>query len=198
MSREIRQVTLQRLCIHSLCFPPSPSLPSPANPEVSSEFIHIPSLVHHGIEGKCLLLSVETHFQLDEVEIQGTWSHTRPSGTRVTLVTFTKEATITDMMYRNHLIFREPNVSLQIQDLKQDDEGDYQLNLNIQFHNKTGLVIKEERTVHVTVDGECFPIMMTSFDVTYGLSPKFTNISCFFLSPCVHSSHSQEPIVCSR
>lgn len=120
--------------------------------EVSSEFIHIPTLVHHGIEGKSMLLSVESRFPLDEVEIQGTWSHTRPSGTRTTLVTFTKETAITDMTYRNHLLFREPNVSLLIRKLNQDDEGDYHLTLNIQFHNKTGLVIKEERTVHVTVD----------------------------------------------
>ncbi|XP_049459193.1 HEPACAM family member 2 [Epinephelus fuscoguttatus] len=120
--------------------------------EVSSEFIHIPTLVHHGIEGKSVLLSVESRFPLDEVEIQGTWSHTRPSGTRTTLVTFTKETAITDMTYRNHLLFREPNVSLLIRKLNQDDEGDYHLTLNIQFHNKTGLVIKEERTVHVTVD----------------------------------------------
>ncbi|XP_026205791.1 HEPACAM family member 2 [Anabas testudineus] len=119
---------------------------------VNSEFIHVPTLRHHGIEGKSLLLSVETRFPLDEVEIQGTWSHTRPSGTRTTLVTFTKDATITDMMYRNNLLFREPNVSLLIQKLNQDDEGDYHLSLNIEFHNKTGLVIKEERTVHVTVD----------------------------------------------
>uniref|UniRef100_A0A3Q3GE90 HEPACAM family member 2 n=1 Tax=Labrus bergylta TaxID=56723 RepID=A0A3Q3GE90_9LABR len=110
------------------------------------------TLFHHGIEGKSLLLSVETHFSLDEVEIQGTWSHTRPSGTRATLVTFTKESTITDMMYRNHLIFREPNVSLHIRKLNPEDEGDYTLDLNIEFHNKTGLVIKEKRTVHVTVD----------------------------------------------
>ncbi|KAA8585972.1 hypothetical protein FQN60_007541 [Etheostoma spectabile] len=120
--------------------------------EVSTELIHIPSSVHHGIEGKSMLLSVETRFPLDDVEIQGTWSHTRPSGRRTTLVTFTKETSIPDMMYRNHLLFREPNVSLLILKLNQDNEGDYYLNLNIAFHNKTGLVIKEERTVHVTVD----------------------------------------------
>ncbi|XP_034560552.1 HEPACAM family member 2 [Notolabrus celidotus] len=119
--------------------------------EVSTEYIHIPTLVHHGIEGRSLLLSVETHFSMDEVEIQGTWSHTRPSGTRATLVTFTKESTITHMMYRNHLLFRNPNVSLLIRKLNPDDEGDYTLDLNIEFHNKTGLVIKE-KTVHVTVD----------------------------------------------
>ncbi|XP_041665671.1 HEPACAM family member 2 [Cheilinus undulatus] len=120
--------------------------------DVSSEFIHIPTLVHHGIEGKPLLLSVETHFLLDDVEIQGTWSHTRPSGTRATLVTFTKESTIIDMMYRNHLLFKGPNVSMLIQKLNPDDEGNYTLDLNIEFHNKTGLVIKERRTVQVTVD----------------------------------------------
>ncbi|XP_030003807.1 HEPACAM family member 2 isoform X2 [Sphaeramia orbicularis] len=120
--------------------------------EVRSEYIYIPSLVHHGIEGKPLLLSVEVHFPLDEVDLQGTWSHTKPSGTRTTLVTFTKENTITDMMFRNRLIFRQPNVSLLIRKLNQDDEGDYHLSLNIEFHNKTGLVMKEERTVHVTVD----------------------------------------------
>ncbi len=145
----------------SLFLSSSSSSSSPAITEASSEFIHIPSLVHHGVEGKPLLLSVETHFPLDEVEIQGTWSHTRPSGTRATLVTFTKEATITDMMYRNHLLFREPNVSLLIRKLNRDDEGDYHLNLNIEFHNKTGLVIKEERIVHVTVDGEYFLINVT-------------------------------------
>ncbi|XP_047460118.1 HEPACAM family member 2 isoform X2 [Mugil cephalus] len=120
--------------------------------EINSELIHIPSLVHHGVEGEPLLLSVETRFPLDKAEIQGTWSHTKPSGTRTTLVTFTKETAITDMMRRNHLHFREPNVSLRIQKLTHDDEGDYDLSLNIKFLNKTGLVIKEERTVHVTVD----------------------------------------------
>ncbi|KAM3858679.1 HEPACAM family member 2 [Diretmus argenteus] len=120
--------------------------------EVNSEFIHIPSSVRHGTEGKSLLLPVETRFQVDEAEIQGTWSHTRPSGTRTTLVTFTKDSTITDMMYRNHLLFREPNVSLLIQKLQPADEGDYHLDLNIEFHNRTGLVIKEKRTVRVTVD----------------------------------------------
>ncbi|XP_068189500.1 HEPACAM family member 2 [Antennarius striatus] len=120
--------------------------------DASSEFIHVPSLVHHGIEGMPMLLSVESRFPLDEVEIQGTWSHTRRSGSRATLVTFTKEAAIIDMTYRNHLLFKQPNVSLLVWKLKQEDEGDYQLNLNIEFHNKTGLVIKEEKTVQVTVD----------------------------------------------
>lgn len=126
------------------------------NAEVRCEFIHIPSLDHHGIEGKSLLLSVETDFPLDEAEIQGTWSHTKTSGTRTTLVTFTKETAITDMTYRNQLLFRQPNISLLIKKLKQDDEGDYHLSLNIEFHNKTGEVIKEEKTIHLSVDGEFY------------------------------------------
>lgn len=187
------------MCINSLLFPPSPSPLSHAistNSDVSSEFIHIPSLVHYGIEGKALHLSVETRFPLDEVEIQGTWSHTRPSGTRATLVTFTKEAKITDMTYRNHLIFREPNLSLQIPELNQDDEGDYQLNLNIKF-NKTGLVIKEKRTVHVTVDGECCSVLMSSLMSFMDSVLNFPTFLVFSLSPCVHSSHREEPIICS-
>lgn len=97
---------------------------------------------------------METRFPLDQAEIQGTWSHASASGVRSTLVTFNKESLITDMSYRERLIFRQPNVSLTIRALRPDDEGDYQLELNIEFHNNTGQLIREERTVHVTVDGE--------------------------------------------
>ncbi|XP_058474311.1 HEPACAM family member 2 [Solea solea] len=120
--------------------------------EVSADFIYIPSLVRHGVEGKSLLLAVETRFPLDKADIQGTWSHTRSSGTRTTLVTFTKRDAITDMMYRDNLFFKVPNISLAIHKLHRDDEGDYHLSLNIEFHNNTGRVIKEERNVRVTVD----------------------------------------------
>ncbi|CAG5891199.1 unnamed protein product [Menidia menidia] len=120
--------------------------------EVSSRLIHIPSLVHHGVKGSALLLSVETHFPWDDVEIQGIWSHTKPSGSREMLVTFDKKDTITNMRYSNNLVFRKPNISLLIQKLSEDYEGDYELSLNIQFHNQSGPVIKEERTIHVTVD----------------------------------------------
>ncbi|XP_077363382.1 HEPACAM family member 2 isoform X1 [Festucalex cinctus] len=120
--------------------------------DVSANFIHVSSSTRHGIEGKSLRLPVEMYFQLDEAEIQGTWSHTTMSGIRTTLVSFTKESTITDMMHRNHIIFKEPNMSLLIRKLNQRDEGDYHLNLNIEFLNKSGQVFKEERTVRVTVD----------------------------------------------
>lgn len=165
--------------------------------ETSCEFIHIPSLVHHGIEGKPLHLSVETHFLLDEAEIQGTWSHTSPGGVRVTLVTFNKDSTITDMTYRERLVFKAPDVSLTIKRLKAEDEGDYHLNLNMEFHNKTGLVIKEERTVHVTVDGECLwpprqPVLL-SYSPVHLPTPPLSS-----LSPRVHPSRCEEPAVRRR
>jgi hypothetical protein len=66
------------------------------------------------VEGRSVLLAVETLFRLNESEVQGTWSHTRPSGARTTLVTFTKSSTITDMTRRDRLLFRGPNASLQL------------------------------------------------------------------------------------
>ncbi|XP_032436210.1 HEPACAM family member 2 [Xiphophorus hellerii] len=120
--------------------------------DVGCELIHIRSSVHHGTKGKDLLLSVDARFPLDEAEIQGTWSHTKVSGASTTLVTFTKDSKIIDMMYRKRLDFREPNASLSIRNLKEDDEGYYKLSLNIEFRNEKGKVKKEERTIHVTVD----------------------------------------------
>ncbi|XP_053302494.1 HEPACAM family member 2 isoform X1 [Pleuronectes platessa] len=120
--------------------------------EVSSDFIYMPSLVHRGIEGRPLFLSVETRFPMDNAEIQGTWFHTNLSGSRTLLVTFTKASNILNMTYRNRLLFKEPNASLLIHKLNQGDEGDYHLSLNIEFDNKPGEVFKGERTVHVTVD----------------------------------------------
>lgn len=132
----------------------SPPTLRPPQPGTRSQLINIPSSVYHGVVGKPLVVLVETHFSLGEAEIQGTWSHASPSGVRSTLVTFNKDSLITDMSYRERLVFREPNVSLTIRALRPDDEGDYQLKLNIEFHNNTGKVVREERTVQVTVDGE--------------------------------------------
>lgn len=135
-------------------------------------------------------MTVETHFLLDEAEIQGTWSHTSPGGVRVTLVTFNKDSTITDMTYRERLIFKAPNVSLTIKRLRVEDEGDYHLNLNMEFHNKTGLA-KEERTVHVTVDGER-PSPLRQPVPCYG--PSTDQRSSFVShSPRVRSGPCEEP-----
>lgn len=162
--------------------------------ETGCEFIHIPSLVHHGIEGKPLHLSVETHFLLDEADIQGTWSHTSPGGVRVTLVTFNEDSTITDMTYRERLVFKAPDVSLTIKSLKAEDEGDYHLNLNMEFHNKTGLVIKEERIVHVTVDGECSSLCHhDNLSRCRTASSICTTPPLSFLSPRVQPSGCEEP-----
>ncbi|KAJ3609369.1 hypothetical protein NHX12_023892 [Muraenolepis orangiensis] len=132
----------------------------------TSELIRVPEAVHHGVEGRSVLLAVETLFRLNETEIQGTWSHTRPSGARTTLVTFTKNSTITDMVRRDRLLFRGPNASLLIQALHPDDEGTYHLDLNVEFHNRTGRVFKVETTVRVTVD---VPVSVP----TIGMSPAY-------------------------
>ncbi|KAM6959215.1 HEPACAM family member 2 [Aplochiton taeniatus] len=104
-----------------------------------------------GVEGKSLLLPVETLFPLDQAKIQGSWSQTNVNGTRIVLVTFTNDTSITDMLYQARLTFQEPNASLLIQRLDVSSEGDYHLDLNILFHNGLGPV-KERRTVHVKVD----------------------------------------------
>ncbi|KAG7281343.1 hypothetical protein CRUP_023494, partial [Coryphaenoides rupestris] len=119
---------------------------------VHGELVRVPLAVHRGVEGDSALLAVETLFRLNETEIQGTWSHTGPGGARTTLVTFTNNSTITDMMRRERLVFRAPNASLLLLALRPADEGLYRLDLNVEFHNRTGR-FKVEKTVHVTVDG---------------------------------------------
>lgn len=163
---------------------------------VSCELIHISSLVHHVIEGQSQLLPVETRFPLDKAEIQGTWSYTKPSRTRITLVTFTKNSAIIDMGHRSILNFKEPNISLGILNLSRDNEGDYHLSLNIEFHNETGRVIKEERTVVVTVDGEwrvyhsIYNLMKIVWQYLHHLSPQTVPISV----PEIHKSPSHSVI----
>ncbi|XP_077446858.1 HEPACAM family member 2 [Stigmatopora argus] len=120
--------------------------------DINAIFIDIPWSVYPASEGSSLLLPVQTYFDLDQADIQGTWSHTTPGGVRTTLVTFTKDSAITDMTHRDHVVFRAPNMTLLIRELNLEDEGDYNLNLNIEFLNQSGQVFKEETTVHVTVD----------------------------------------------
>ena len=123
--------------------------------DVSGEFVRVLSPVEQrGVEGGSLLLAVETCFHLSEAEIQGSWSHAGgPRGARTVLVTFTKAATIVNM-YHGRVVFEQPDISLRIQSLTRQDEGDYHLDLNVKFLNRTGPVIKVEKTVSVTVDGE--------------------------------------------
>uniref|UniRef100_A0A3Q2PF35 HEPACAM family member 2 n=1 Tax=Fundulus heteroclitus TaxID=8078 RepID=A0A3Q2PF35_FUNHE len=109
-------------------------------PDVGCELIHLHSPVQQGSTGMPLFLSVDTRFSLDEVEIQGTWSHIDLSGARTTLVTFTKEQYIIDMMYQDRLLFKEANASLLILKLNKNDEGRYNLTLNIKFPNKSAVV----------------------------------------------------------
>lgn len=87
-----------------------------------------------------------------------------------TLVSFTKENLITNMEYVDRLIFSKSNFSSEIKNLQRDDEGDYHLSLNIKLHNQTGPIIKEEKTVLVTVDGKS--------DVSQALQYVSPNFNC--------------------
>lgn len=118
--------------------------------EVHSELIHVPSSLLHGIKGKPLLLPVETHFRLDEAVVQGTWYQTRSPGYRTQLVTFINGTAIPNMSMKNRFSFHPPNASLLIYRLDESAEGEYHLDLNIQFPLKPHLT--EERSVRVTVD----------------------------------------------
>ncbi|CAL8296334.1 unnamed protein product [Lota lota] len=150
--------------------------------EVHPELVRVPLVVHHGVEGRSVLLEVETLFRLNETEIQGTWSHTEPSGTRTTLVTFTKNSTIPDMTRRHRLEFCGPNASLRLDPLLPSDEGVYRLDLNVEFHNRTGHVFKVEKTVQVTVDvpvssptigmSPMYPVVEDKENVTWSCSVK--------------------------
>lgn len=119
---------------------------------VHGELVRVPQSVHHVVVGHPALLAVETLFRLNETEIQGTWSHTGPGGAQTNLVSFTKNSSITDMMRRERLEFHAPNASLLLRALRLSDEGLYRLDLNVEFHNRTGHVFKVEKAVHVTVD----------------------------------------------
>nr|XP_029518682.1 HEPACAM family member 2-like [Oncorhynchus nerka] len=120
--------------------------------EVNSEIVHIPSVLY-GVKGKSLLLSVETYFRLEDVEIQGSWYQTRPGGPKTLLVTFHNHTAImlASMRHRKRYVFQPPNASLLIPILDEAAEGDYHLDLDIHFPQRQELV-RAERTVHVTVD----------------------------------------------
>ncbi|XP_041759628.1 HEPACAM family member 2 [Coregonus clupeaformis] len=135
--------TFVALCFYTALFTHS---------EVNSEFVHVPAVLH-GVKGKSLLLSVETHFQNKDVEIQGSWYQTRPGGPKTLLVTFHNHSAImvASMRHRNRFSFQPPNASLLIPRLDKAAEGDYHLDLDIHFPQRQELV-RVERTIHVTVD----------------------------------------------
>ncbi|XP_023832408.1 HEPACAM family member 2-like isoform X1 [Salvelinus sp. IW2-2015] len=120
--------------------------------EVNSEFVHVPSVLN-GVKGKSLLLSVETYFRLEDVEIQGSWYQTRPGGPKTLLVTFHNHSAImvASMRHRNRFFFQPPNASLLIPRLDEAAEGGYHLDLDIHFPQRQEFV-RVERTIHVTVD----------------------------------------------
>ncbi|XP_060798740.1 HEPACAM family member 2 isoform X2 [Neoarius graeffei] len=114
------------------------------------ELISVPSVVH-GIKGKPLSIAVETKFDEEGVQFQGTWFQLSPKSNH--LVTFDKNRAIHNMLLKETVVrITPPIVSLNFTSLEDADEGDYQLTINIIHtrHNKSETVTKNVRiTVNV-------------------------------------------------
>ncbi|KAJ7991805.1 hypothetical protein DPEC_G00287680 [Dallia pectoralis] len=138
--------TFTALCFYTALFTMS---------EVSSEGIYLPSELH-GVKGESLVLSMVTQYRLEGAEIQGSWYQTPPGGRKELLVAFetvhNRSANqVSSMRHRDRFSFRSPDMSLLIPRLDEAAEGEYHLELSIQFPNKKD-PLTAEVTVTVTVD----------------------------------------------
>ncbi|XP_062386028.1 HEPACAM family member 2 [Sardina pilchardus] len=107
--------------------------------------------VIHGTKGKPLTLPVLTRFPLHGIDIQGSWSKTKPDHSH--LVSFKNGGVIKNRLWRNRISLSLSDASLIIHRLDESSEGEYKLELNIELseHNPEQLMHKVE-TVYVTVD----------------------------------------------
>ncbi|XP_076157856.1 HEPACAM family member 2 isoform X1 [Alosa pseudoharengus] len=105
----------------------------------------------HGTKGMPLTLPVMTRFPLHGVDIQGSWSKTKPDHSH--LVSFENGGVIKKRLLRNRISLNLSDASLLIHRLDESSEGEYKLELNIELseHNREQLMHKVE-TVYVTVD----------------------------------------------
>ncbi|KAL0961893.1 hypothetical protein UPYG_G00333040 [Umbra pygmaea] len=122
---------------------------------VYSQGGHVHSVLH-GIKGKPLLLSMETTFRLDEVEVQGSWYQTTRGGRKDLLVSFHishnhTAKVVASMRHSDRFSFQTHNASLLIPSLDEAAEGIYHLDMSIRLPDRNELV-SAERTVEVTVD----------------------------------------------
>ncbi|XP_051948690.1 HEPACAM family member 2-like [Xyrauchen texanus] len=113
-----------------------------------SEYISLEP-TQHGRKGDSMLLKVETHFNSQNVTFQGTWYKTKPIYTH--LATFTKSNVILNMRLKSNTVINLPNVSLYIEHLDEDAEGEYQMEINIIFPGSSKPV-PVTKTVTVTVN----------------------------------------------
>nr|XP_015213231.1 PREDICTED: HEPACAM family member 2 [Lepisosteus oculatus] len=118
-----------------------------------SELVKAPSHIN-GTNGQPLRLPVEYNFNIQEVDIQGSWLVRRAMQSEPELlVTFTNRTSIFDMKmeYANKFSFHPPNASLQINKLDEMEEGEYKIIINIRFpYDPTP--VTESKTIKVTVD----------------------------------------------
>ncbi|XP_057210220.1 HEPACAM family member 2 [Triplophysa rosa] len=104
----------------------------------------------HGKYGDSMLLRVEPHFDVKNVKFQGAWYKTKPTYTL--LVTFTESNAILNMRLRNKPVLKLPDVSLDIEHLDEDAEGEYKLEINIIFPgSSTPVAVTKIVTITVSV-----------------------------------------------
>lgn len=116
-----------------------------------------------------MLLRVETHFDVQNVEFQGTWYKTKPNKTH--LVTFRGTNVISNLRLKNYLL-NLPDVSLYFEHLDEDTQGEYELEINIIFP-ESSRPVHVTKTVTVTVSGKSrvsvfFGFLYKCKSVSYG------------------------------
>ncbi|XP_017548331.1 HEPACAM family member 2 [Pygocentrus nattereri] len=141
----------------------------------NTELISVP-LVMHGTKGKSLHIPVETHFGMNQVEFQGTWSQISPKENH--LVTFENSKAIPNLQLKDTLIFNLTSISLTFKQLDEAAEGEYQLQINIIFpgQDKLESVIK---TVSITVNVPLStPVMKKSSEGTLVEDQDNVTLTC--------------------
>lgn len=104
----------------------------------------------HGKYGDSMLLRVESHFDVQKVKFQGAWYKTKPIYTH--LVTFTESNAILNIILKNKPVLKLPDVSLYIEHLDEDAEGEYKLEINIIFP-ESSMPVAVTKIVTITVSG---------------------------------------------
>ncbi|CAM4631754.1 unnamed protein product [Leuciscus chuanchicus] len=118
-------------------------------PGTDSEYISLEP-TQHGKMGDSMVLRVETHFDVQNVEFQGTWYKTKPNSTH--LVTFSENNVIPDLRLKNNIVLNLPDFSLYFEHLDEDTQGEYELQINIIFPKSSSTVAVTKRvTVTVSV-----------------------------------------------
>lgn len=115
-----------------------------------------------------MVLRAETHFDVQNVEFQGSWFKTKPNYTH--LVGFTKTTAIPNLRLNNNAVLNLPDVSLYFEHLDEDTQGEYELQINIIFPESPSLVAVT-KTVTVTVSGK------SRVSVFFGFSYKCKSVS---------------------